>query len=718
MQVHDELVESAKQAINLMEDMAKVEGYIAESYKSRSFVELLQNADDAEATYARWVLRDGMLFVLNNGRRFSSDDLVSLCRSGQSNKRRDGKTIGYRGIGFKSVASFATRVHVLSGEMSFSFDKELTRAALGTSRDVPLIRVPHPFSPRTNAVIKEAEPWIAMDNVTTVFIFEGIDSMSIEQELSQFQPETLLFLNHIQHVIFDVDNRCRDIRCVRQGEADQQVIVESELGLQHWRVMRSEEGSNSVGILLDKSGTPTSLPIDKAVVYSFIPTNEQTGFPFVINGDFSTDPSRTRIDLDNYTVECTRGTVNLITNILQGIFERREFDKWAGFLRMLAQNDDPIDVFRSDSFKSRFRRMISEHLSSSKWVLVGTEYVSPDEVWISPEWLNADDFGHLAAVSGRRVIAHEVPEVDQILKRFGAKKATVAEVLELCRQVHVSQQGALSILAEAVRHFRFSFTSDAKRLVGQAQLAFDDNGNRTNVDVLRIDSQPYGNFLSELKSTISDHSEFTWFLKSLGITLVGSGDPGTSTNNTNVELPSNSESDDEQLDSRIVETDIITGGNEPTEAYAHTQALSSWQSITNSYSSTEPVKNRGVKKWRTVEQNVLDVIRQNGEIANDVSQRNLGYDIEVRLPNGSTEYVEVKSVNELGLPFSLTTNEFSTAQQNASRYVLALVEQSDEEFSVVFVRDPINSLEFMPLRHSKWVEHSDTEFAAGHGRHF
>lgn len=47
--VQDIFVNEAISAPRLFADLAKMEQYIAESYKSRSFIELIQNADDAGA---------------------------------------------------------------------------------------------------------------------------------------------------------------------------------------------------------------------------------------------------------------------------------------------------------------------------------------------------------------------------------------------------------------------------------------------------------------------------------------------------------------------------------------------------------------------------------------------------------------------------------------------------------------------------------------------
>lgn len=45
-----ELLSEDMNAPKLFKDLAKVKLYIAESYKSRALLELIQNADDADAT--------------------------------------------------------------------------------------------------------------------------------------------------------------------------------------------------------------------------------------------------------------------------------------------------------------------------------------------------------------------------------------------------------------------------------------------------------------------------------------------------------------------------------------------------------------------------------------------------------------------------------------------------------------------------------------------
>ena len=54
--VRRNLLNEAIASPNLLSDLAGLENYIAESYNNRSFIELLQNADDAKATMFKIVI--------------------------------------------------------------------------------------------------------------------------------------------------------------------------------------------------------------------------------------------------------------------------------------------------------------------------------------------------------------------------------------------------------------------------------------------------------------------------------------------------------------------------------------------------------------------------------------------------------------------------------------------------------------------------------------
>jgi len=166
-----EFLQEAKAAPKLFKDLAKVEQYISESYKTRALIELIQNADDSGASkFGIHSFKNGFV-VGNNGKPFTKEDVEALCRSGSSNKQRGGQTIGYRGIGFKSVVNIANVVNIISGEFKFSFERSKTIEVLDNILDVPLIRIPHIFSPNDIELENEVSEIISKFNYNTVFVF-------------------------------------------------------------------------------------------------------------------------------------------------------------------------------------------------------------------------------------------------------------------------------------------------------------------------------------------------------------------------------------------------------------------------------------------------------------------------------------------------------------------------------------------------------------------
>ena len=198
--IRQPLLEEALNSPALLSDLAGLENYIAESYNARSFVELLQNADDAGATRVAIQRAGGLLMVANDGREFTQQDFESLCRSATSSKLR-GPSIGFRGIGFKSVVGFAKVIHLFSGELEATFSRELTAAAIPQATRVPLVRIPHPVEPGLRAKFASSLTELKGEGYKTVFIFADVIASGIEAEFAAFDPSSLLFLRHIRQVV-------------------------------------------------------------------------------------------------------------------------------------------------------------------------------------------------------------------------------------------------------------------------------------------------------------------------------------------------------------------------------------------------------------------------------------------------------------------------------------------------------------------------------------
>ena len=138
-------LDEAMASPSMLEDIAALEKYNAESYDGKVITELLQNADDAASKKFKIIEIDKAVIFANDGRPFDESDIYSISRSGASEKNRETQ-IGYRGIGFKSSISVSNDIVIVSGAFCFTFSKNYCAKVLGTNIDkTPTIRIPFEY---------------------------------------------------------------------------------------------------------------------------------------------------------------------------------------------------------------------------------------------------------------------------------------------------------------------------------------------------------------------------------------------------------------------------------------------------------------------------------------------------------------------------------------------------------------------------------------------
>jgi len=102
-----------------------------------------------------------------------------------------------------------------------------------------------------------------------------------------------------------------------------------------------------------------------------------------------------------------------------------------------------------------------------------------------------------------------------------------------------------------------------------------------------------------------------------------------------------------------------------------------------------------IQKWRSAEKNAEEYMKSLDGVLNvsNVSNANMGYDLEVLLINGKKIYIEVKSVSSFSEPIKITNNEYSSAHSYGTSYYIAVV-VNDDSFQIRFIADPVNNLDF------------------------
>jgi hypothetical protein len=672
--LRDEFIQEAKNAPKLFKDLAKVEQYIAESYKTRSLLELIQNADDAESTaFGVHRLKEGLV-VANNGRFFTVEDVEALCRSGSSHKYRGGNTIGYRGIGFKSVVNLAKRIYVFSGDYSFFFDRDFTRRALPGISEVPLVRVPHPYvEGKDDKLWKEINKIKSEHNYNTMFVFQELNERMVDLEFLEFDRSSLLFLNNIRQVCFDLEGVNRFIRVekVPQKKSYLVRIIEADK-VDEWEILRAKDDPKDM-VAFKRFGDciVPALP-EESVIHSFTPTIEFAGAYIKINGDYSTDPSRKNVDMDDFSRKSFDNAVSTIVDhveeVLCGKIVKRGF--FSPFVNVVSKEGGK---FKALLFKELSSRMSGRILSK-----FNGQRVTFSSLRLKPDWLNYEDYtnlcrGDLAYLSKELVVLY--PELPQFLEQLGVKRLKLEEILAKVNQSKLSVTGAAQIFAKVVNQFVYDLTGEKLGLMKSLKLFPVGNKFVTCQEVAsceRLDKDFFRYVCDNVNS-----SDLRQVFSRLGMAVDLAKLKNTSS----------------------VEDTLLTGAeNQTTAGKDQVTADGTFSAESKSKFKATPE----IKKWRSAEKNAEEYIKALAGVLSvvDVSKANMGYDLEVLFNDRRRAYVEVKSVSSFSEPIKITNNEYSSAHSYGDAYYLALV-INDEPFQIKVIPDPINTLSFQK-QYERW----------------
>jgi hypothetical protein len=636
--VRKSLLEEALKSPTLLSDLAGLEQYVAESYDARAFVELLQNADDSGASCFTVMRTDRFLFAANNGHCFTETEFESLCRSAASSKHR-GEAIGFRGIGFKSVVGLAKTVHVISGELQATFSRQRTAADIPQASRVPLVRIPHPFLAADRKQFSSQLDHLTADRFNTVFVFDGLTGSSIESEFAAFDPSSLLFLRNVRQM--QLESGVETVVTVqRQTDASglQSLRLASSDGVRKWSVM---ERDGFAFAFVHEAGGLSRLAEPEAVVHAFLPTHEPTGFAFKINGDISTDPSRTRVVLDERTLNgihaMARFFLELVEQCLNGTAPM-ESEKLLAAL--IPYSDLGMVAFQRRCFKTEFIAALKNEAKDTF-----------TDLFLRPSWLNAADFEKLSKASAIKAVPRPLQDVDGLaglLRFLGAKEAKLGELSAGLTKTEPSIAGAAEVVAH-VANLHATNQIEASSVDESWRIWPSEDVPVSLKEAKRIEKPLAEDFLDMV-------TEKTGTPSHLHRLVQGATNP--------------------QIAKKLVPED---------------SSQSPVQQSSNSVSPETPTR-LSLTRWRAAEEQVLELLEARGWQATDVSRQNLGYDIEATTPEELQLFLEVKSIDYPGQPFTLTSNEEAVARQKGKAYRLVLVRQTSTDLEVAFIEDPVHRL--------------------------
>mgnify|MGYP001165574128 CR=1 FL=1 len=665
--IFQNLLREAQVSPMLLSDLAGLETYISESYSNRSFIELLQNADDAGSTKFLVQQCGQLLLIANNGRIFNSADIESLCRSASSTKVR-GNSIGYRGIGFKSVVSIAHEVHLISGDYEITFSRELTKKLIPDASKVPLIRIPHPLRKEIKAIIRNDIENLKRQDYTTFFIFSGVNIKKVIEEYSSFQRTSLLFLNNIQELNINFDNniKIRVLTCLNKDNSKQISIVTSDIKTE-WRLYSAENCSIAFSI---KDNQIVRLPENEALIHAFLPTEDSCGLGVIINADFSTDPSRRHLIYDEITNNAIKDISKLYVSLLNGNLFSLELGSEYLIKALIPYFDIRIVNLTKNSFEKVFASKLRDE--------VGTTYSS---VILAPTWLNVSDFSKLQIKHHERSISERclnIAGIESFMKYLGCKQDCIMSILNKVKDVELSILGYAQLVSAAMRQI---LMNNKLPSFVEIPMFLSENNRRSLSEINKQNLKIDDSFIQLILDNGITYSDIRICLQKLSLVQILKNQFSDGSNLSNVNKNSFIT---QQKSTQEVSHSVSSPDN---KSYSF---VNWYHDIQNKENSVQTIS--VAKRWRSAEENTLSVLNSNGFNLHDVSTQNIGYDLEGIDPNGESIYVEVKSLNYTGQRFHMTNNEFAVAQYKQNEYYLALVIQTQEQIKIGLIKNPINSL--------------------------
>lgn len=692
LEVVNKLQAEARSTQAILEEIAGLEKYISETYTSRVFYELIQNSDDCLSTRFHALRFDQDLYFFNDGTIFSASDLESICRSAFSGKQR-GINIGYRGIGFKSVSSVCDAVTIVSGELKIHFSKENTRKLLGTEGEVPLLRVPHwGFIAESHETT--AQSYLQLNHLTTCFILHNFDQEQLLFDLKGVSNGALLFLRTLNEVSIRIDGEfkhlSRNIDAMEEFSSNN--VTSKNLYLTTSTSSGVDTESNTRAVKVWKyreieiacdlvAGVPQRLPKNQAYAQAFLPMLTTTGLGCIINGDFSTDPSRTRISPDSNTKNALSQLVELIENLLfllsKGLLTNNE----QSLLQVLTPYRN-ADIF--DISPAYIANQIKTKTSSTSSLLKGFVF--------KPAWMGMTEYERYCIFSGEKsLVFDQIKHLDfqNFFDKFGVKYlrpnkliewlggdsmplATTVAFLTACIRDNTDYSVMLSIDRELAFLARIHVCDDgivrSSRDIKQYHCTLDFF-TLQELFILRLKSTEILNFLIHF-GIPPDAYPKSFHKKLIEITKGQANksyqDLTSFLLGDTIEFSSSSKSilnDDTILPSKIQLTDETDSKSE--------QNLATSGVLSSAISYPAP-------HWRQAEEFACELMISMGFSSKDVSKSNYGYDLECTSESGGVCYVEVKLLAGIGESFRITDNEYYVARERSSKYWVLLIVQPDK----------------------------------------
>ena len=287
-----------------------IEKGITEEYDGRQLLEMLQNVDDTKSKKAKidWKKKDKTLTIANYGEAFSFEGIESLMRSHSSPKTKE-NYIGNKGLGFRSLLTWAKQINIYANACKISFSKEIATSVFNDKLNLSpqqkqdayfQAKVSKGVTPFPVLAIPQLTSFNRQDNWQTVIEIqytEGVED-KIENVVNQISEELLLFLNHIEEIEL-VKNGVQSI--FKSTKIEHKDWTEIHINQKVWRVFykegvvpkkQNDKKKDEIKKFMLKVALQDDLSDTYHKLFNFFPTKISVALPCIIHGTFDLNASR------------------------------------------------------------------------------------------------------------------------------------------------------------------------------------------------------------------------------------------------------------------------------------------------------------------------------------------------------------------------------------------------------------------------------------------
>lgn len=299
----DELKSKRKEMVKSMKENDAFDGIknlLTELYpdKAHFIFELLQNAEDMNATEVNFSLYNDRLVFMHNGnkRAFTLADVEAITNISKGTKKDDPTTIGQFGVGFKAVYAYTSTPEIYSEEHSFKIVDMLIPEDEGVIHQ------------ELNGQTKFVFPFNNADKPKEKAVEE------ITEGLCSLDETAILFLNHISTINYTLpDGKCGYIK-VNDSVSSVKFIssilvkkVDDDAVISYWSkfnghcpiVINGKVKDNAVSIAYRmKRDNVGKISVDSNLIGKvciFFPTDQKSDLRFHINAPFASTVARDNI---------------------------------------------------------------------------------------------------------------------------------------------------------------------------------------------------------------------------------------------------------------------------------------------------------------------------------------------------------------------------------------------------------------------------------------